>query len=38
MTNTILNTQLYQKIYAEQEQYKAYLLTLPQPGERKGRQ
>ena len=23
------NTQLYQKMYAEQEQYKAYLLTLP---------
>lgn len=29
MTNVILNTQLYQKMYAEQEQYKAYLLTLP---------
>ena len=23
------NTQLYQKMYAEQEQYKAYLLILP---------
>lgn len=29
MTNAMLNTQLYQKMYAEQEQYKAYLLTLP---------
>ena len=29
MTNIMLNTQLYQKMYAEQEQYKAYLLTLP---------
>lgn len=29
MTNVMLNTQLYQKMYAEQEQYKAYLLTLP---------
>ena len=28
MTNVMLNTQLYQKMYAEQEQYKAYLLTL----------
>ena len=28
MTNVKLNTQLYQKMYAEQEQYKAYLLTL----------
>lgn len=28
MINVMLNTQLYQKIYAEQEQYKAYLLTL----------
>lgn len=28
MTNAMLNTQLYQKMYAEQEQYKAYLLTL----------
>ena len=28
MTNIMLNTQLYQKMYAEQEQYKAYLLTL----------
>ena len=25
----MLNTQLYQKMYAEQEQYKAYLLALP---------
>ena len=29
MTNVMLNTQLYQKMYAEQEQHKAYLLTLP---------
>ena len=29
MTNVMLNTQLYQKIYAEQKQYKTYLLTLP---------
>lgn len=29
MTNAMLNTQLYQKMYAEQEQYKTYLLTLP---------
>ena len=28
MTHVMLNTQLYQKMYAEQEQYKAYLLTL----------
>lgn len=28
MTNIMLNTQLYQKMYAEQEQYKDYLLTL----------
>ena len=28
MTNAMLNTQLYQKMYAEQEKYKAYLLTL----------
>ena len=28
MRNAMLNTQLYQKMYAEQEQYKAYLLTL----------
>ena len=32
MTNIMLNTQSYQKMYAEQEQYKAYLLTL-QPTE-----
>lgn len=29
MSNTMQNIQLYQKMYAEQEQYKAYLLTLP---------
>ena len=29
MTNVMLNTQLYQKMYAEQRQYKACLLTLP---------
>lgn len=29
MINIMLNTQLYQKMYADQEQYKAYLLTLP---------
>ncbi len=29
MINVMLKTQLYQKMYAEQEQYKAYLLTLP---------
>lgn len=29
MTNIMLNIQLYQKIYAEQEQYKVYLLSLP---------
>ena len=29
MTHIMLDTQLYQKMYAEQEQYKAYLLTLP---------
>lgn len=29
MTNVMLNTQLYQKMYAELEQYKAYLLTSP---------
>ena len=28
LTNVMLNTQLYQKMYAEQEQYKACLLTL----------
>ena len=28
MTNVMLNTQLYQKIYSEQEQHKAYPLTL----------
>ena len=29
MTNAILNTQLYQKMYAEQEQYREWLLTQP---------
>lgn len=29
MTNVMLSTQLYQKMYAAQEQYRAYLLTLP---------
>ena len=29
MTNIMLNTQLYHKMYAGQEQYKAYQLTLP---------
>ena len=29
MTNASLNTQLYQKMYAELEHYKAYLMTLP---------
>ena len=29
MTNVMLNAQLYQKMYAEQEQFKAYLLTMP---------
>ena len=29
MTNAMLNRQLYQKMNAEQEQYKTYLLTLP---------
>ena len=28
MTNEELNTALYQKMFAEQEQFKAYLLTL----------
>ena len=28
MTNVMLNTQLYQKMYVEQELYKDYLLTL----------
>ena len=27
MTNAMMNTQLYQKMYAEQEQYRAWLLT-----------
>ena len=29
MKNAMLKTQLYQKMYVEQAQYKAYLLTLP---------
>ena len=29
MTNAMLNTQLYQKMYAEQEQYREWLLTQP---------
>lgn len=29
MKNVMLNTQLYQKMCTEQEQYKAYLFTLP---------
>ena len=28
MSNTMQNIQLYQNMYAEQEQYKSYLLTL----------
>lgn len=32
MTQTALNTQLYQKMFAEQEQFKAELMQLP-PGE-----
>ena len=32
MTNIMLNTQLYQKMFAEQEQFKAELMQLP-PGE-----
>jgi hypothetical protein len=28
MTNIMLNTQLYQKMYAKQEQHKTYLLIL----------
>lgn len=28
MTNVMLNTQLYQKMHAEQKRYKAYMLTL----------
>ena len=32
MTKVMLNNQFYQKMYAEQEQYKAYLLTLPPVG------
>lgn len=29
MNQAMLNTKLHQKMYAEQEQYRAYLLTLP---------
>lgn len=29
MTNEELNTKLYEKMFAEQEQFKAHLLTLP---------
>ena len=29
MTNAMLNTLLYQKMYAEQEQYREWLLTQP---------
>ena len=29
MANAMLNTQLYQKMVAEQAQYREYLLTLP---------
>ena len=29
MTNAMLNTQLYQKMYAEQAQYREWLLTKP---------
>ena len=32
MTNEELNTQLYQKMFAEQEQYREWLLSQP-PGE-----
>ena len=32
MTNEELNTALYQKVFAEQEQYRAWLMNLP-PGE-----
>ena len=32
MTQAVLNTQLYQKMFAEQEQFKAELMQLP-PGE-----
>ena len=36
MTNAMLNTQLYQKMYAKRELYKVYLLTLP-PAQRSER-
>ena len=29
MTNEELNTALYQKMFAEQEQYRSWLMTLP---------
>lgn len=29
MTQAVLNTQLYQKMFAEQEKYKSWLLTQP---------
>ena len=32
MTQAVLNTQLYQKMFAEQEQFKAKLMQMP-PGE-----
>ena len=32
MTRAVLNTQLYQKMFAEQEQFRAELVQLP-PGE-----
>lgn len=32
MTQAVLNTQLYQKMFAEQEQFKEELMQLP-PGE-----
>lgn len=32
MANEELNTALYQKVFAEQEQYRAWLMNLP-PGE-----
>jgi hypothetical protein len=30
MTQAVLNTQLYQKMFAEQEQFKEELMQLPQ--------
>lgn len=29
MTQAVLNTRLYQKMFAEQEKYKSWLLTQP---------